>query len=127
MSKKRDFHYQQFYWSQYHLVRQLQTQGEYALALKQLATLIFMSEKKLKDKFKDKAWQILQVLNTISKGDLPEIKKINDPFIKQIYTEKLLRAYSSAILLSFLNEVSDAMDQLGYHLPRRRLEIGGEF
>ena len=106
--------FMQFFWSNMANVRIFQTQGDYATALKQLATLVSYLPDDMRKLFGDRKERILHGMGVISGGSLPEIKKVRDPFIRQIYIQRLLNTYAYEALDDFINAVSSELTHRGY-------------
>jgi hypothetical protein len=108
------FNYLQFLWTSIATVKKTQEQGNFAGALALATELIDYLPTSLKEEFKEKAAKIQHSINMIASGNVPQIKKIPDFFIRGIYKTRLLQKYSSAALSGFINELTTKLDNIGY-------------
>lgn len=112
------FNYLQFLWSGIGQIRTKQAEGDFGTALKLIAQLIDYLPENIKETFSKKAALIEHSMTLISSGNLPEIKKIPDLFLRIVYKHKLFRAYANLALHNFVDELSTELDQKGYMISR---------
>ena len=103
-----------FFWGNMTNVRIAQIQGDYSTALKLMATFISYLPTDMKKIFGDRKMRILKGMKLIASCRLPEVKAIRDPFIRQIYTMRLLNTYSHEALDDFIDALSDELTTRGY-------------
>lgn len=103
-----------FFWSNMSVVRINQSQGDYATALKLMATFVSYLPDEMRKLFDDDKKQIISSMNTISSGNLPEVRKVLDPFKRQIYIQRLLNTYAYIRLDDFINKISGVLTKRGY-------------
>jgi len=103
-----------FFWSNLSVVRINQTQGDYATALKLMATFVSYLPDEMRKMFDDDKKQIISSMNRISSGNLPEVRKVLDPFKRQIYIQRLLNTYAYIKLDDFINKISEVLTRRGY-------------
>lgn len=118
------FNYLQFLWGSIATIRAKQGEGDFGTALKLAYTLIDYLPETLKEEFGDRANAIGINMERISAGDLPEIRKQHDIFLKIVYKHKVLRAYSNRSLMQFVNDLTRKLDKSGYMIARSSIVEG---
>lgn len=108
------FNYLQFLWSKIGIVRQAQEQGNFAGAMKLLASLIPYLPDSIKDTFKEKAVRIEHSMTRIRTGNVPEIKRIPDFFLRGIFKNRLLQSYGNEAFNQFMDELTTKLNKMGY-------------
>jgi hypothetical protein len=108
------FNYLQFLWSQIGQVRSVQSQGNFAAAMKLVTSLIPYLPASMKDEFREKAQRIEESMNTIRSGRLREVQAIPDFFIRGIFKNRLLQTYANAALSKFVDDLTTKLDKMGY-------------
>lgn len=108
------FNYLQFLWSQIGQIRQQQAKGNPAGAMGLMTGLIDYLPDSIKEKFRDRARRIQEIMNQISSGSLPQIQKIPDYYTKGIYKNRLLQLFSNEAFQSFVDDLTSQLNRLGY-------------
>jgi len=114
-----------FFWNNMGNVRIAQIQGDYSTAIKLMATFISYLPDDMRKKFKERKTRILHSMNLITSDQLPEIRKIRDPFMRQIYKDRLLNTYSYEALDDFINALSTELTRRGYLEITSKIEGSG--
>lgn len=108
------FNFLQFLWADFGKIRQQQAQGNFAGSLQLIVQFIHYLPDSMKDEFRPKAHKIAQIQELIRNDALPQLREIPDLYIRGVYRNRLLQTYSYAALEQLIDEISTALNKLGY-------------
>lgn len=108
------FNFLQFMWSSYGQIKQVQARRDYATALTLLTELIRWLPDSIKEEFRKKAIMLETNISLIQSGKLKKIRNIPDFYLKGIYKNRLLQAYSDISFKTLIDDLGSKLNNLGY-------------
>ena len=116
--------YMTFLWSQINLIRQAQSWGQFAYAMKLAASLIGYLPRDMKKNFMPEAKTIINTMKKIAAGTIGDIDKIDDVFQRHVKKQKILETYADHALDQFIIELTNALDKKNYMETHKNVREG---
>jgi hypothetical protein len=118
------FNYVQFLWSRLGVVIQAHSKGMFSEALRLVTDLINYLPDSIKEEFKAEANAIQATMNKVKTGNVPQLKKITDYYVRGLFKKRLLENYASVALNSFIDRLTSRLNDLGYMENTEKLQEG---
>lgn len=118
------FNYLQTLWANIGVAIKLQREGMREEALHFLAEFVGWLPEDLQTEFTGLSEEILACMDFIAAGEMPEIKEIDDIFLRAVMKRKVMRLYCSQALSDFITRLTKSLCDKGYYLAQRDIPTG---
>lgn len=118
------FNYLQTLWAQIGIAIKMQREGQREEAMHFLAELIGWLPEDIQKEFTGLSTEILGCMDVIAAGNIPEIQKIDDIFLRAVMKRKILRIYVNQALKGFLAALTKSLYDKGYYIATRDVITG---